>query len=299
MSSVYEMSSAGVSRWRAYFDLCKPRVVLLMLITAVVGMYLATPGLVPISVLVFGIVGIALASGAAAAVNHVMDQYIDAKMGRTKRRPLPTGRVSTLQALIFASVIGVIGLFILWFYINPLTSILSFITLMGYAIVYTVFLKHATPQNIVIGGSAGAAPPLLGWTAVTGHLDPNAFLLVLIIFAWTPPHFWALAIQRKEDYAKAGVPMLPVTHGVKFTKQCIFLYTVLLFAVSLLPFATGMSGYFYLCGAMVLNSGFLYYVVVLLLDKENRTAMKTFRYSIWYLLWIFIFLLFDHYIMYS
>ena len=284
-----------IYHWRDYLELCKPKVVLLMLITAVVGMYLATPDAVPFHIVFYATLGIGLASGSAAAINHIVDQHADALMGRTQFRPLPTGRVNTRDALWFAISLGCIGLVILVLFINVLTAVLTFITLMGYAVFYTMFLKRATPQNIVIGGAAGAAPPLLGWTSVTGHLDPNALLLVLIIFVWTPPHFWALAIQRKDDYARANIPMLPVTHGIAYTKQQILLYTFLLLAVSVLPFVVGMSGLIYLGGSLILGAGFLYYAVLLRFSTRTDLPMKTFRYSIIYLFALFIFLLVDHY----
>lgn len=282
--------------WKDYIELCKPKVVLLMLITAVVGMFLSTPGMVPWHVLWWGTLGIALSSGSAAVINHIVDQNVDVLMGRTKNRPLPTGRVQTTHALWFAIILGLIGLAILYFFINTLTTVLTFISLMGYAVFYTMFLKRATPQNIVIGGAAGAMPPLLGWTAVTGHLDAYAWLLVLIIYVWTPPHFWALAIHRKDEYAKANIPMLPVTHGVQYTKQHIFLYTILLFLVSLLPFIVGMSHWVYLAGSIMLGSVFLYYAAMLCFTPREDFAFKTFKYSIFYLFALFIVLLADHYI---
>lgn len=289
------MSKASFLHWRDYLELCKPKVVLLMLITAVVGMYLATPYAVPFHVVFYATLGIGLAASAAAAINHVADQHADSLMGRTQYRPLPAGRINTMQALCFASVIGAAGLIILMVFINVLTAVLTFITLIGYAVLYTLFLKRATPQNIVIGGAAGAAPPLLGWTAVTGQLDPNALLLVLIIFVWTPPHFWALAIHRKDDYARANIPMLPVTHGIAYTKQQIFLYTLLLLVVGILPFAVGMSGLIYLVGSTVLGLIFLGYSWVLRFTDRTDMPMRTFRYSIVYLFALFIVLLVDHY----
>lgn len=282
--------------WKGYLELCKPKVVLLMLITAVAGMYLATPGAVPLPILFWGITGIALSSGAAAAINHIVDQKVDVVMGRTKNRPLPTGRISTQRALWFAVILGLIGLGILFIFVNPLTAVLTFVSLLGYAILYTMFLKRATPQNIVIGGLAGATPPLLGWTCVTGQLDPEALLLVLIIYVWTPPHFWALAIHRKDEYAKANIPMLPVTHGIAYTKQHILLYTVLLFIVSLLPFLVGMSHWVYLVSSVILGAIFLYYAAMLRFTDRPEFAFKTFKYSIIYLLVLFIALLVDHYI---
>ncbi len=289
-------SRPALAVWRDYYSLTKPRVVQLLVFTAVVGMFLATPGLVPWDVLIFGSLGIGLAAASGAAVNHVLDQRIDAKMTRTRTRPLPTGRVSERDALVFALVLGVTGLATLALLVNPLTAILTFISLIGYAVVYTVFLKRATPQNIVIGGAAGAAPPLLGWTAVTNEVSGYALLLFLIIFTWTPPHFWALAIARKDDYEKAGVPMLPVTHGIKMTKSFILCYTILLVIVSVLPYLTGMSGVFYLLGAVLLGGGFLYYAARLKLAEHDDVAMKTFAYSITYLIALFSFLLADHYI---
>ncbi len=282
--------------WRDYYVLTKPRVVQLLVFTAVVGMFLATPGFVSWDVLIFGSLGIGLAAASGAVVNHVFDQRIDAKMTRTRTRPLPTGRVGERDAFVFALLLGVTGLTMLALLINPLTAILTFISLIGYAVVYTVFLKRATPQNIVIGGAAGAAPPLLGWVAVTNEVSGYALLLFLIIFTWTPPHFWALAIARRDDYEKAGVPMLPVTHGIELTKSFILAYTILLMIVSVLPYLTGMSGVFYLLGAVLLGGGFLYYAARLKLEKDDDVAMKTFAYSITYLIALFGFLLVDHYI---
>ena len=282
--------------WRDYYVLTKPRVVQLLVFTAVVGMFLATPGLVPWDVLIFGSLGIGLAAASGAVVNHVLDQRIDAKMTRTRERPLPTGRVSEREAFVFAAVLGVAGMTTLAVLINPLTAVLTFIALIGYAVVYTVFLKRATPQNIVIGGAAGAAPPLLGWAAVTNEVSGFALLLFLIVFTWTPPHFWALAIARKDDYEEAGVPMLPVTHGIEMTKSFIVWYTILLIIVSLLPYLTGMAGVLYLLGAVLLGGGFLYYALRLKFVENGQVAMKTFAYSITYLIALFSFLLVDHYI---
>jgi protoheme IX farnesyltransferase len=282
--------------WRDYYTLTKPRVVQLLVFTAVVGMYLSTSGLVPWDVLVFGSLGIGLAASAGAVVNHVLDQRIDAQMTRTRQRPLPTGRIRDRDAFIFALVLGTIGLTVLTVLINPLTAALTFFSLIGYAVIYTVFLKRSTPQNIVIGGAAGAAPPLLGWAAVTNEVSGYAVLLFLIIFTWTPPHFWALAIARKDDYEKAGVPMLPVTHGIESTKSFVLSYTVLLILVSVLPYLTGMSGLLYLFGALLLGGGFLYYAVWLKLSDNDDIPMKTFAYSITYLMALFSFLLVDHYI---
>ncbi len=292
---INENHIAPAVSWRDYLELCKPRVVLLMLVTAYVGMHLATPGLVSWRVLVFGMLGIGFAAGSAAGINHLVDRRIDAMMGRTERRPIPTGKIEPRNAIIFSLSLGITGIAILYFLVNPLTAILSFITLLGYAVFYTMFLKHATPQNIVIGGAAGAAPPLLGWTAVTGHLNADALLLVLIIFTWTPPHFWALAIHREKEYAKANVPMLPVTHGIPYTKLNILLYTFLLFASSLLPYVVEMSGLIYAIGATILGIGFIYYSSVLMFTTKPNAAIKTFRYSIIYLFILFILLMVDHF----
>lgn len=284
-----------IPRWRAYLKLCKARVVLLMLLTAWVGMCLATPHLVPWQPLVFGLTGIALIASGAAVVNHLVDRHIDAKMFRTENRPMPMQQISPQQALTFALSLSTLGMFILIAFVNPLTALLSFIALIGYAVIYTMYLKHATPQNIVIGGIAGAMPPLLGWTAVTNSLDANGLLLVLIIFIWTPPHFWALAIHRRAEYAKADIPMLPVTHGVKFTKIQILLYTILLIACTTLPFITGMCGWLYLIGSLALGSRFLYWSLKLMFSDNSLVALKTFKFSIYYLMFLFIILLADHY----
>jgi len=282
--------------WRDYLELCKPNVVALMMLTAVIGMFLATPGMVPFDVLVFGNLGIALCAGSAAAVNHLVDRRIDAVMARTRNRPLARGRVDTRHAMLFAAALGLLGMTILILMINPLTAWLTMASLVGYAFIYTYFLKRATPQNIVIGGLAGAAPPLLGWTAVTNEVHGYGLLLVLIIFAWTPPHFWALAIHRKEEYAKVEIPMLPVTHGERHTALHILLYTLILFAVTLLPFATGMSGPLYLLGAVILGLGFLYWAVVLMIGRNRRAPIETFKYSIIYLMALFLIMLADHYV---
>lgn len=279
----------------AYLAVCKPKVVVLIVFTAIVGMLLAVPGAVPLGRVVYATIGIGLAAASAAAINHVLDARLDAAMVRTRHRPLPAGELSSHNVLLFALVLGVLSMLILAVLVNPLTAVLTLASLVGYAIVYTVYLKHATPQNIVIGGVAGAAPPVLGWTAVTGTVDPHALLLALIIFVWTPPHFWALAIYRRDDYAKAGVPMLPVTHGNEFTRLHIFFYTVLLVLVSVLPYLTGMSGAFYLGGALVLGGVFLYYAVRLLKDRGQRLPMRVFGYSSFYLMALFGFLLLDHY----
>jgi len=282
--------------WRDYLELCKPKVVALIVFTAVVGMLLAVPGLPPLDAVIFGTLGIGLASGSAAAINHVVDQKIDAIMGRTHNRPIPQGAMKSRDALIFALVIGAISMAILIMWVNVLTAALTFFSLIGYAVIYTMYLKRATPQNIVIGGAAGAAPPLLGWTAVTGSVDPGALLLFLIIFTWTPPHFWALAIHRADDYKKVGMPMLPVTHGKDYTRLQILLYTVLLFVVTLLPFSYGMSGWLYLVGAVALNLMFMVYAVRLYRDDNEKLPMKTFGFSIVYLMILFALLLVDHYV---
>ncbi|WP_447587858.1 heme o synthase [Aquipseudomonas campi] len=285
--------------WRDYLELTKPRVVLLMLITSLVGMFLATRAGVPWTVLLFGNLGIGLCAGAAAAVNHVVDRRIDSIMARTHKRPVTSGRVSPTAALSFALVLALAGLALLLTFTNELAAWLTLASLLGYAVLYTGFLKRATPQNIVIGGLAGAAPPLLGWVAVTGHLSAEPLLLVLIIFAWTPPHFWALAIHRKEEYAKADIPMLPVTHGEHYTKVHILLYTCVMFAVTLLPYAIHMSGLLYLVSAVVLGARFLHWAVVLYRDSKPHAAINTFKYSIWYLFLLFIALLADHYLLLS
>lgn len=282
--------------WRDYLELTKPNVVALMILTSAIGMFMAVPGMVPLKPLILGNLGIALCAGAAAAVNHLVDQKVDQKMARTHNRPIATGRLSTVHAGLFAALLGGVGMAILLIWINPLTAWLTFASLVGYAFVYTMFLKRATPQNIVIGGLAGAAPPLLGWTAVTGDIHGHALLLVLIIFAWTPPHFWALAIHRREEYAAVDIPMLPVTHGVAFTKLHILLYTVLMFLITLLPYATRLSGPLYLLGAVVLGGGFLYWAVELLRDKNPRAPIETFKYSIIYLMALFVVMLLDHYL---
>ena len=285
----------GSARARDYFALTKPKVVSLIMFTAIVGMFLAVPGLPPAAALAWGTLGIALAASSAAAINHVLDARIDAEMARTRRRPLPRGAVSEAYALSFAFVLGAGSMLILALLVNALTAVLTFFSIIGYAVVYTVWLKRATPQNIVIGGAAGAAPPVLGWTAVTGAVHPDALLLFLIIFAWTPPHFWALAIARREEYARVGIPMLPVTHGVAYTKQFIWYYTVLLSVITVLPFLTGMAGISYLAAAAALDVVFLRKAWALRQSERADLPMRTFRYSIIYLSALFAVLLIDHY----
>jgi protoheme IX farnesyltransferase len=270
--------------------------VALIVLTAIVGSLLATPGLPPLDLLVFGNFGIALAAASAAALNQLLDARIDAKMARTRTRPLPTGGLSEGQALRFALLLGVASMLLLWLLVNPLTAVLTFASLIGYAVIYTLWLKRATPQNIVIGGAAGAAPPVLGWAAITNTVDPHALLLFLIIFAWTPPHFWALAIARREDYAKVDIPMLPVTHGVEFTRLHVLLYTIILVLVTLLPWLTGMSGLIYLVTALGLNAVFLAYAVKLKRSDRRELPMQVFRFSVKYLMWLFLALLVDHYL---
>lgn len=283
-----------------YYELTKPKVVALIVFTAVVGIFLATPGWPPLNALLAGTLGIALASSSAAAINHLLDQRIDAVMVRTRNRPLPLGELSERQVLAFAMILGILSMLVLVVWVNALTAVLTFVSLIGYAIVYTAWLKRATPQNIVIGGAAGAAPPLLGWTAVTGQIDPGAMLLFLIVFVWTPPHFWALAIHRRLDYAAVDIPMLPVTHGVTYTRWHIFFYTILLVLVTTLPYLTGMSNLLYLAGVSVLNLGFLWYAWRLLKagdsGEDATLPMQTFSYSVIYLMLLFVFLLADHYL---
>lgn len=282
--------------WRDYLELCKPKVVALIVFTAVVGMLLAVPGIPPIDTLIYSTVGIGLAASSAAAVNHYLDQNADALMGRTQNRPLPKGSLDSMNVIVFASLLGLLSMLLLGFLVNPLTAFLTLLSLIGYAIIYTVYLKRMTPQNIVIGGAAGAAPPVLGWCAMTGEVHPYSLLLFLIIFVWTPPHFWALAIARREEYAKVKIPMLPVTHGPEFTRLQILLYTVLLLLVTLLPYLTGMSGLIYLSVAVPLGLGFIYYAILMMRHKDDRTAMKTFGFSIIYLMLMFAALLIDHYV---
>ena len=279
-----------------YYELCKPNVVLMMLLCALVGIILASDTLLPLIEILVPLVGIGLCSGSAAAINQIIDREADAEMARTDKRPIPQGEISVTNASIFAFVIGLLGVLILVYFVNSLTAILTIFALGGYAFIYTIFLKRATPQNIVIGGLAGAAPPLLGWASVTNTIEPNALILVLIIFIWTPPHFWALAIYRKDDYAKQSIPMLPVTHGVAFTKLQIVLYTIILFLVSLFPYIVLMSGAVYLISAITLSSLFLFYSVRLYLSDDDKYAMQTFWYSIYYIFLIFIALIIDHFI---
>jgi len=280
---------------REFFQLTKPRVVALIIFTAVVGMFLAAPGAIPLNVFVFGTLGIALAAGSAAAINHVLDQHADAVMARTRARPLPTGSLTPGQALVFAAAIGILAMVLLVTRVNTLTAVLTFASLIGYSIIYTVWLKHATPQNIVIGGAAGAAPPVLGWAAVTGEVSGHALILFLIIFVWTPPHFWALALYRAEEYAKVGIPMLPVTHGNRYTRLQLLLYTIMLAAVTVMPFASKMSGAIYLAGVIPLNIVFLYYAWRLYRHYSDAMARRTFGWSIQYLALLFALLLIDHY----
>ena len=291
-----EFTSNLTANWRDYYEMCKPRVVMLMILTSLVGMFLAVPGMVSFDVLIFGNLGIALVAASGAVVNHFIDRKIDIKMKRTHNRPLPQGRVDPRGTIIFAITIGVMGMAILLVWVNPLCAWLTLASFIGYAFIYTGYLKHATPQNIVIGGLSGAMPPLLGWSAVTGSIEPDALILVLIIFSWTPPHFWALALHRKDEYAKSGVPMLPVTHGEQVTKVHIIAYTGILLVVSSMPYFSGMSGVFFLACAMILGAGFLFFSWLLMIRPGPTTAMDTFRYSIVYLALLFIALLVDHYI---
>jgi heme o synthase len=289
-------AAAAPATWRRYYELTKPRIVALITFTAVVGTLLASPGWPPLRALVWGTLGIALAAACAAAINHVLDRRFDEQMARTQSRPLPTHQLTERKALIFAAVLGITAMTLLAFLVNLLTAALTFVGLIGYAVIYTAWLKHATPQNIVIGGAAGAAPPVLGWAAVTNHIDPNALLLFIIIFVWTPPHFWALAIARKDEYASVGIPMLPVTHGVEHTRLQVLLYTILLVVVTLMPFLTRMSGLIYLAAALVLDARFLYYALALKLTARQELPMRVFRYSVTYLMLLFAALLIDHYL---
>lgn len=285
------------SGWRDYYEMCKPRVVLLMLLCTLVGMFLATTAFVEIDLIAYCLVGVALVAGSAAALNHLIDASVDQKMARTENRPVAQGRVSNRQGLVFVLITGATGLSILAVLVNPLTAWLNFFSWLGYGVIYSLYLKRATSQNIVIGGLFGAAPPLFGWTAVTNSIDGGGLLLVLIIFAWTPPHFWALAIDRLSDYQKVDIPMLPITHGVAYTKLHIVLYTIILIVVSVLPYVTGMSNLLYLISALALGAGFLYWSLVLLFDKNPNAALETFKYSIVYLAALFGGLLLDHYLM--
>lgn len=295
MNSSLTWHSAGC-RCQQFLQLCKPRVVSLIVFTAVIGMFLATPGMVPLDVLIAATVGIAFAAGAAAAINCLVEQKLDAVMARTRARPLPRGEVTSKQTLVFALALGALGLWILWRFVNPLTMWLTFGTFIGYALIYTIVLKPATPQNIVIGGASGAMPPVLGWAAVTGEVTAQALLLFLIIFVWTPPHFWALALYRKKEYAEAGMPMLPVTHGDAYTRLHILYYTIMLVAVTVLPFVIGMSGLVYLGGALILGGIFIYFAVQIYRNYSDALAKKTFAYSILYLSALFAILLVDHYL---
>ena len=284
---------------KSYYHLCKPNVVYMMLICAFVGMLLAEQYVSSYLYLFVSLLGIALCAASAAAINQVIDRKTDASMTRTDQRPIPQGELSPMHASVFALIIGILGSMILYFFVNTLTMVLTITSLIGYAFIYTVYLKRATPQNIVIGGLAGAAPPLLGWSSITNTIDPYALLLVLIIFVWTPPHFWALAIYRKDEYAKESIPMLPVTHGVEFTKLQIVLYTIILFIVSILPYVVLMSGIIYLVSALILSSIFMYYALKLFVSEDNEIAMKTFQFSIYYIFLIFLALLVDHFIIVS
>jgi heme o synthase len=298
MSATTGMNPFGAKAdLNSFFTLCKPRVTALIVFTAIIGMFLATPGMVPLQILFTATIGIAMASGAAAAFNHLIEQKIDAKMARTRGRPLPTGQINSKQTFVFATIVASTGLAILYFFVNPLTMWLTFATFIGYAVIYTVFLKPATPLNIVIGGLSGAMPPALGWAAVTGAVSAEAWILVLIIFAWTPPHFWALALYRREEYAKSGLPMLPVTHGEMYTRLHILLYTIILVAVTLIPFAMRMSGMIYLISVLLLDAVFMGYAIKLYRKYSDALAKTTFKYSILYLMLLFLALVIDHYLM--
>ncbi len=292
--TINQLQKIGVS-FNSFFALCKPRVSAMIVFTAVIGMFLATPGMVDWDILLAATVGIGMSSGAAAAFNCMVEQKIDARMARTRARPLPTGQVTTTETFIFATLLALTGLAILYVFVNPLTMWLTLGTFVGYAVIYTIFLKPATPLNIVIGGASGAMPPILGWAAVNNVVAPEALILFLIIFAWTPPHFWALALYRREEYAKVGMPMLPVTHGEEFTRQHILLYTIILFAVALMPYGNGMSGLIFLGASLLLNSVFMAYAIALYRKYSDALAMRTFRYSIIYLMLLFAALLIDHY----
>jgi protoheme IX farnesyltransferase len=291
------LAPASTNRYRQFYELTKPRVVALIMLTSVVGSLLATPGLPPLGLMIWGNLGIGLAAASAAALNQILDARIDADMARTRTRPLPTGAVTEREAIVFALLLGVASMLLLWLLVNRLTALLTFASLIGYAVIYTLWLKRATPQNIVIGGAAGAAPPVLGWMAITNSVDPHALLLFLIIFAWTPPHFWALAIARRDDYAKVNIPMLPVTHGVEFTRLHVLLYTIILAIVTLLPWLTEMSNLLYLAVALVLNTLFLRQVIRLKTSPARELPMRVFKFSVQYLMWLFLALLADHYLM--
>lgn len=295
MSATMVLQQAAFS-CRSFYLMCKPRVTALVVFTAVIGMFLGSPGMVSLPILLVATLGIAMVTGAAAAFNCLIEQKIDARMARTRGRPLPTGQVTSLQTLVFATLLGTLGLALLYGLVNPLTMWLTLGTFFGYAVIYTIFLKPATPLNIVIGGASGAMPPILGWAAVTNSIPPEALILFLIIFSWTPPHFWALALYRRNEYAKSGLPMLPITHGEEFTRLHILLYTIILVTVSLMPFTIGMSGFLYLVGAVVLDAGFLYYVIKLYRTYSDALAKKTFGYSIFYLTVLFAVLLVDHFL---
>lgn len=295
MSDTITTESKSTAQWSDYYELCKPNVVYLMLLTSVIGMFMSTPGSVPWEILIFGNLGIGMCAAAGAVINHLVDQRIDIIMARTHNRPVAQGRVSRMGAAMFALALAVLGMLVLLVMVNQLTAWLTLFSMVGYAGIYTLWLKRATPQNIVVGGLPGAAPPLLGWTAVTGEVGGHGLLLMLIVFAWTPPHFWALAIARRDDYAKAGIPMLPVTHGVKYTAFHIMLYTFILFASTLLPFATGMSGPLYLLGATLLGAGFIYWAWQIMRGNE-KAPMETFKYSIIYLMALYVVMLLDHYL---
>lgn len=296
-ASSNEVAAQNKAAWKVYLTLTKPKVVALMLLTALVGMCLAVPYGLPLQQALFGMIGIGLMAGSAAAFNHLIDKKIDGQMPRTNRRPLPSGELSSVRVFAFAASIGLLGFVTLALLVNPLTAWLTFASLLGYAVIYTMYLKRATPQNIVIAGIAGAMPPLLGWTAVTNELHSNAWLLVMIIFIWTPPHFWALAIHRRDEYAKVDIPMLPVTHGIAYTKTSILLYTLLLSIVCVLPVLVGMSSWIYLSASLVLNGGFVYHAWVLKYRDEPNMAMKTFKFSIYHLMILFVALLADHYLL--
>jgi protoheme IX farnesyltransferase len=293
----YSQTIQETPSWRDYYEMCKPRVVLLMLLCTLVGMFLATEGMVPWDTLLFGNLGVALVAGSAAALNHMIDATIDARMARTMNRPIAQGRVSNTQGAVFVGVTGILGIAILALLVNPLTAWLNLASWVGYGVIYTIYLKRATPQNIVIGGLFGAAPPLFGWTAVTNSIDGGGLLLVLIIFAWTPPHFWALAIDRMEEYKKVDIPMLPVTHGEHYTKVHILLYTIILVLTTILPYLIGMSNILYLLSALALGAVFVYWSLVMLFTDNPKAPMETFKYSIVYLALLFIALLVDHYVL--